>query len=350
MSEITSVEPDGVLDAEEGPCPDVSVIIPTRNRSRLLREVLEAVWAQTIDPARMEILVMDNVSTDDTAQVMAELQEKSPCPLHYHVMPENRGPARSRNRAATLARGALLAFVDDDCRPTPEWLEHSLPPFEDPEVGLVNGTVLYKPEQTPATSFFCRITGEVREEHPTYTWSNAVYRASAFAEMDGSDESLCLADFRDRVVDCGDTDLAWRLRKAGWKNVFVPASVVYHELEELSPYNWLVDGFRMFVVAALVKRHPELRPALLSWGFVFVKDNLLLYAAVLGLLLAPFVGAAALWATVPYGIFVAWTLRASFRPARLPKFLAQMAMFAGRQAVLCAGLIYGSVRFRSLVL
>lgn len=338
------------LEPTESSVPEISVIIPTRNRSTLLREVVDAVWAQTIDPDRMEILVMDNVSEDETPQVVAELQEKSPCTLRYEVMPENRGPARSRNRGARLARGKLLAFVDDDCRPTPTWLEHAIVPFADPKVGLVNGSVLYKPEQVPASSFFCRITGEVREAHPTHTWSNSIYRREVFAELNGSDETLCLADFRNRVVDCGDTDLAWRLKKAGWSNAFVAESVVYHELEELSPYNWLVDGFRMFILAALLQRHAELRPALLSWGVFFVKDNVLLYAAVLGVLLSPFVGWKGLLLAVPYVAYVANVLRPNFSLAKLPKFLAQMALYAGRQAILCAGLVYGSIRFRTLVL
>src|SRR5687767_15928639 len=101
--------------------PIVSVVIPTRNRSDLLRETIESVWAQTLDHAKYEILVMDNLSTDDTPAVMAELQKKSPCPLHYHIMSVNKGPAHSRNTGVKLAKAEIIAFTDSDCRVHPEW-------------------------------------------------------------------------------------------------------------------------------------------------------------------------------------------------------------------------------------
>ena len=64
----------------------VSVIVPTFNRCRLLRETIESLWNQTLPPICYEILVIDNLSTDGTQEMVEELQRQSPCPLVYHRM------------------------------------------------------------------------------------------------------------------------------------------------------------------------------------------------------------------------------------------------------------------------
>ena len=97
--------------------PLVSVIVPTRNRGSLLGELIESLWAQTLDPARFEIIVADNRSTDNTAELMSELQQKSPCRFKFMVMEENRGPVHSRNQAVRVAQGDILADVPHRHRP-----------------------------------------------------------------------------------------------------------------------------------------------------------------------------------------------------------------------------------------
>jgi glycosyltransferase involved in cell wall biosynthesis len=327
----------------------VSVIVPTRNRSAMLKDVVEALWAQSFPKDRLEILVMDNCSTDDTPETMAELQRRSPCRLVYHVMPENRGPARSRNTGASRARGHILAFTDDDCRPAPDWLARGVAGFQD-SVGFVCGQVRYKPEQLPTAGFFSRDGRAVLAEHPTYTWSNILYRRDVFEEMGGSDESLCLPDLRNRVVDCGDTDLAWRVKERGYRSVFLPEMVVYHELEQLTPLNWVFEPYRLFVVAELLRRHPVLRERLLLWRLFFAPANLLLYLALAGLVLGLLLHPAFLALAAAYPAWALWLLRPALTGKGLPKVPAQVLFLTARQLMLCAGLIYGSFRFRCLVL
>jgi glycosyltransferase involved in cell wall biosynthesis len=328
----------------------VSVIIPTRNRSGMLREALMALAEQTLAPSAFEVIVVDNCSTDDTPEMMPAIAAELPYQIVYHVMPSNRGPARSRNTAAKMAQAPILAFTDDDCRPDRRWLEASLAPFRDPQIALVSGKVLFKPEQVGKAGFFARDGREVLEEHPTYTWSNSCYRKDVFEQLEGSDESLCLADFRNRVVDCGDTDLAWRLKEAGFGNVFVHESVVYHELESMRPLNWICEPFRLFVVAELVRRHPGLRKQLLFGGVFFNRANVLLYLATAGVLLALAGYPMFLWLIAPYVIWAVLLLRPIISWSSAPKLVPQCLFLAARQVMLCAGMIYGSVRFRSLVL
>ena len=86
--------------------PSVSVIIPTRNRARLLEEALESVFAQTV-PVR-EVIVVDDGSTDETEEVVACF------PGVRLLRTDHVGPAAARNAGAAAATGALLAFLDSD--------------------------------------------------------------------------------------------------------------------------------------------------------------------------------------------------------------------------------------------
>jgi glycosyltransferase involved in cell wall biosynthesis len=332
----------------------ISVIIPTRNRAALLEQAIESLWKQTLPAARFEILVMDNLSTDDTAERVRSMQERSPCALFFHVMPTNGGPAPSRNEAARRARGSLLAFIDSDCRACPEWLAEVAAPFEDEGVALVTGPVLDKPDQERGP--FSRVTGGVDYEHPSYPAANAVFRRSVFQQLGGFDEALCFRDPLDRSVECADTDLAWRIKESGHRNVFVKDAVVYHEVENQTRLQWLLEPTRLWVLPALVQRHPQLRPRLLRGGLFFCKEDLLIVLAGLGVLLALLVHPSFLLLAVPYALalpYLWWAILIRGRPAppgRILGLVPYTLLLAVRQTLMVASLACGSVRFRTLVL
>lgn len=110
----------------------VSVIIPTYNRARLLPEAIDSALGQTLPP--LEVIVVDDGSTDDTARVVARFGER----VVYLHQP-NAGPATARNNGVRRARGDLVALLDSDDRWLPRKLEVQLPLFADPGVGVVYG-------------------------------------------------------------------------------------------------------------------------------------------------------------------------------------------------------------------
>jgi len=349
---VSAPEPAASAEARER--LRASVVIPCRNRAALTVELVEALFAQTLPHSDYEIVVVDNRSTDDTAQCVAALQERSPCRLLFHVMPENRGPAHSRNAGVGLARGEIIAFTDSDCRPRPDWLERGLAPFAAPEVAFVTGSVFDKPEQRGG--FFARATGALTVEHPTYPTMNAFYRRRFFLEAGGFDESLCFRDFRDRPNECADTDLAWRLKEKGLRNVFDRELVIFHEVETQRPIAWVLEPFRLWLVPALVRRHPQLRRSLLRARLFFCKENALACLALLGATAGLAFDRALFLFVLPYGMalpYLWWAIALHKRPVRsrdLLRFLPETALIAARQLVMCAGLVYGSLRFRCLVL
>lgn len=96
----------------------VSVVIPTHNRAHLLPRALESVLGQTFTD--LEVLVVDDGSTDRTSEVMATYTDPR---VRYLVQPENRGVSAARNRGFREARGQFIALLDSDDEWMPEKLE-----------------------------------------------------------------------------------------------------------------------------------------------------------------------------------------------------------------------------------
>src|SRR3954464_10946901 len=102
--------------------PRVSVVIPTYNRSHALRRCLDSVAKQTFRD--FEVIVCDDGSTDDTAEVVREYE--SVLDLTYSYGENFGGPARPRNRGIGLARAPYIAFLDSDDWWAPRKLELSV--------------------------------------------------------------------------------------------------------------------------------------------------------------------------------------------------------------------------------
>ena len=100
------------MHTNESSPPLVSVYIPTRNRSALLRRAIDSVLAQSW-PA-IEILVCDEASTDDTADVMADYDRMFPGRFTYLRNDTPQGACRARNRCIDHARGTYVTGLDDD--------------------------------------------------------------------------------------------------------------------------------------------------------------------------------------------------------------------------------------------
>lgn len=109
-----------------------SVIIPTYNYGRFLREAIESVQRQTVQD--LEIIVVDDGSTDDTQDVLRAIDE----PRLRVFRTENRGISATRNEGLRHARGSFIGFLDADDRWRPNKLEMQLGMMEaEPEIGAV---------------------------------------------------------------------------------------------------------------------------------------------------------------------------------------------------------------------
>lgn len=102
----------------------VTIIIPTYNYGRFIQEAIESVFSQTV--ADLQIIVVDDGSTDDTPDVLARIHD----PRLEIVRTQNQGTSAARNEGLTRARGEFIAFLDADDRWTPRKLEFQLQVME----------------------------------------------------------------------------------------------------------------------------------------------------------------------------------------------------------------------------
>ncbi|MGD8458252.1 MAG: glycosyltransferase family 2 protein [Anaerolineales bacterium] len=102
----------------------ISVVICTYNREKYLRWLFESLEAQTADKGTYEIIIVDNNSTDGTAEVSREFCQKNPNARYY--LEEKQGLSHARNRGISEGRGEYIAFIDDDATAPENWVEVAL--------------------------------------------------------------------------------------------------------------------------------------------------------------------------------------------------------------------------------
>jgi glycosyltransferase involved in cell wall biosynthesis len=119
-----------------------TVLICTYNRARHLRETLAALAAMTPVPdCSVEILVVDNNSTDNTPAVVQEAARDARARVIY-VTEQQQGKSFALNRGLASASGDIVALTDDDVVPAPEWLSRIVANFRARDVTFVFGKVL----------------------------------------------------------------------------------------------------------------------------------------------------------------------------------------------------------------
>ncbi|RYX82803.1 glycosyltransferase family 2 protein [bacterium] len=111
-----------------------TVIIPTKNRKDILRETVASILAQSIP---VELLIMDDGSTDGTSQMLQDEFGSEPR-VQVHRSPISQGPTIRRNEGAEKAQGEVIFTIDDDCTlPCPDTFAQTLAAFDHPRVGAV---------------------------------------------------------------------------------------------------------------------------------------------------------------------------------------------------------------------
>jgi GT2 family glycosyltransferase len=317
----------------------ISIIIPTFNGAQRIAHCLESLLRQTV--ARdAEILVVDDGSTDDTVNVVSRY------PSVRLISQANAGPAAARNRGAAEARGRILLFTDDDCVPSPDWLDAMLEPFRDSECVGVKG--VYRTHQKQIAARFVQIEYEDRYRRMAGLSSidfvdtySAAFRRDRFLEMKGYDTTFPLA--------CAeDIELSYRMSARGWRMKFAPAAVVYHtHPDTLSKYLRKKYKFAFWRVLA-VRKNPSKAvrdshtPQLMKLQLLFLPALLLALGSDLAVRPAVF---ASVWVLAA---FVLSTLPFTLRAIRkdLVVGLLSPALLAARSGAQVLGVSAGVISAR----
>jgi GT2 family glycosyltransferase len=216
--------------------PLISVVIVNWNGAHHLRVCLPSLLEQSHQP--LEILVVDNGSTDDSAAVTEEFQAR------WLPLKENVGLAPALNQGAAIAAGKFLLFVNNDMRFDSGFVEALLAPFSsDNRIFATDGMQYYWEDSKPA-HLAVRLTKHppsgcssvelvpglffyqqsVSKPETVFLASAAcmLVRKSAFVEIGGFDNRL--------PMGYEDAEICWRAITLGWKIIYVPKAICWHRV------------------------------------------------------------------------------------------------------------------------
>jgi glycosyltransferase involved in cell wall biosynthesis len=100
-----------------------SIIVPSYNRQEEISDLLNSFKILDFPRDRMELIIADDGSSDQTSQIVETYQKDFPFPLNFYSQ-ENRGPGAARNMGMEKASGDFYVFIDSDCTVPPDWLKN----------------------------------------------------------------------------------------------------------------------------------------------------------------------------------------------------------------------------------
>jgi O-antigen biosynthesis protein len=227
--------------------PSISVVICAHNAAPTLDECLRHTCA--LEYPGLEILVVDDGSTDSTPEIVARY------PRVRLVRIDHGGLSVARNAGFEAATKDLVAYLDSDAYPSPEWPYYLALAFDSPDVGGAGGPNLPPPDETPDAHVVARSPGgpvqvlvsDDRAEH--VPGCNMAFWRLVLSEIGGFDPVYTKAG--------DDVDACWKVLDRDWKIGFHPAALVWHRRRQ---------GLRQYLrqqrdygrSEALVEaRHPE---------------------------------------------------------------------------------------------
>lgn len=206
----------------------ISIVVPTYNRCASLLRLLHALEQQTC--AEFDVIVVDDGSTDATAQTLDALRPLYPMTV---LRQRNGGPAAARNAGVQRATSDLVLFLDDDVVPIPTLVEQHLAVH-----ALQSNAVVIGPMTPPANwsrpawirweedmldvQYRAMESGEYECTPRQFYTANASLARARFIDAGGFDSAFKRAE---------DVELAYRMRDRGAEFVFLSDAVVYHYAE-----------------------------------------------------------------------------------------------------------------------
>jgi len=314
--------------------------VASHGRPLRVRWLLNALEEQTLQADRWEIVVVHDYAEATAERVIGGHPLAVAGRLrHIAIQPGTGSPPRQRNIGWRAARGSLIAFTDDDCRPEPDWLERLLSRANASGEVVVQGATRPDPLEHPILAAPHVRTLTIDPVGPYAQTANILYPRTLLERLEGFDE---------RAVAGEDVELSLRARAAGADFIAAPDAIMNHAVESHSLPGILRQNLKWRYLAYLAKQHPEFRRELTLRVF-WEADHLLVMAAAAALLGArrsPYMGVLA----APYVLSV---IRRRGRGRGRLAHAAALLEVPGqglRQLAEVAGLAVGSVRHRTLVL
>ena len=206
--------------------PVVSVVIPVLNGEKVIGRCLDSIRALDYPRERLEVIVADNGSTDQTAEIARSYDV-------VVVVEPKPGAAAARNAGIAAARGEWVATTDADCVVHPLWLRQLVAVALREQSSAVGGRILSVCREAVVKEFCARedlldqqaaVEGRMLS-FPFVITANGLFRREAIVSMGGFDE-----EFTDAAAE--DVDLGWRLDERGDAFAYAPNAWVCHRQRE----------------------------------------------------------------------------------------------------------------------
>lgn len=225
----------------------ISVVISTYQRISLLDQCINALLSQTLNAHEYEILIVSDGPDEATQEIVKKWSSLSSQPfIHYLALQERKGPAAARNFGWRHAQGIIIAFTNDDCLPSPHWLQTIWDAYPDEKYLAFSGKTVV-PLLTKPTDYELNIFGLQNAEFIT---ANCACTKEALINIQGFDERFNMA-WRE------DNDLHFKLIRHHIPILKIHATVM-HPTRSMPWWISLKEEKKGMFNALLYKKHPEL--------------------------------------------------------------------------------------------
>jgi len=195
--------------------PLVSVIVPVYNRGEAIGKCIKSLLAQEYPKKKLEIIIVDNNSTDNTSETIKKY------PVKY-LFEKEQGPSSARNKGIEHAKGEIIAFTDSDCIADKQWLRYLVEGFENKNTGGVGGRIIAHKPKTLAERYLeeNNVLMQQTSIRGTIATANAAYRQDVLEKIGNFDTNLKSGE---------DADVAIRVQLEGYALNFAPKAIIQHK-------------------------------------------------------------------------------------------------------------------------
>lgn len=207
----------------------VTVAVCVYNGESMIERCLNSILALDYPANLLDILVVDNASTDSTFELIKTF------PVRV-VQEPHKGRGWARNKAQIEAIHSIIAFTDADCMVDSNWLKELIPPFDDDRIGIVSGRIDWdgddditryqKLRQTLSNEEF---SGDYPFSPPFAATANAAFRVDLLRSCGGFSEKYDIEE---------DAAMCWKIQRMGYGLQYCPSAIVHHR-HPMSAYQFL---------------------------------------------------------------------------------------------------------------
>jgi glycosyltransferase involved in cell wall biosynthesis len=241
--------------------PDASVVVPTHNRRDLIRRCLDSLEKQTHDLEAFEVVVIDDGSTDGTAEMLERLET----PLRLRVLQLGAvGQSAARNAAIEASNGPICILLDDDVIASPELVAEHLAAHR--ANGRIAGIGALAQERFEGRDWFVDAFARgwarhyARLDHEPARWPDC-YGGNFSVSREGL---LEVGGFATDLAVSKDIEIGFRLEEHGYQPTYIPLARAIHD-DQKPRDRLLADVHRAGSgYVGLAERHPKMAPTLLG--------------------------------------------------------------------------------------